>query len=190
VLSKSTKQILISNIAYQITELAREQAAMKKTCAYWYTVADESNPHAFEMLNISRGFIRDVNSEIIKLAKCNNELKRSLAVDTPKRIKPKRIKPTSSIIIPEDERAKQIDNGALKVNLQAIGRQQRGNKNPLKIINIIDVTRMSTLRKANTGWVRDESIDRSLWGRSEWERENKILADLQMEDILVAGGSK
>lgn len=157
--SKSTKQILLSNIAHQISELHREQTSMKKLCAYWYTVADKSNPHAFEMLNISREFLRNVNREIKKLSQCSRELKLDLVS-----VKPRVAKMPRSFDA-----------------MQAISRQHRTNKSPPRIFNIVDVTNKLTIFKTDDGWKRDESVDRSEWNRGDWEREDKLLFEKRME---------
>jgi hypothetical protein len=85
-LSRSSKQTLLTLVTHQLKELNVEAKCMKRACAFWYQAATPENPHGFAMLNISRGYLRDAKAEIKKLAALSKELKDRLASTSSNRV--------------------------------------------------------------------------------------------------------
>lgn len=167
-LSRSSKQTLLTLVTVQLKDLYAEARHMKKACAFWYELATPENPHGFEMLNASRGVLRELKTEIEKLALVSKELKARLASDSSKRLN-RGAKKTSV-------------NNPTPSHRQAVGRATRKT---IDIASISDGVYAGWLDYTPVADIQDiEVVDRSDWREWDYANERRLDANKFIVDAL------
>jgi hypothetical protein len=128
------------------------------------------------MLNISRGYLRDLKAEIKKLAALSKELKAKLASTSSTRLH--KIEGPKVAVRPTKHGVNETQN---------LFRGGRAERQDIKIYPIVDIL------APEMGWteyvpddlfIREKTVDRSDWNRSDYDREMKVMSDKLIVEAL------